>query len=292
MGNSWKIGRLFGVDLFIHWTFLLIPLLVFLTNRDEGTRTLILAMSVALATFGCVILHELGHALMARVFGIDTRDITLLPIGGIAHLHRIPEKPSEELAIAVAGPAVNFAIVGGLWAGMALAGLHPHALMIPYGTFVQSFLVQVLGINFLLAAFNLLPAFPMDGGRCLRAILQIWIDRLKATEVAAAIGAAMAVLFVAAGLWVGWYTLPILGLFIWFVGQQELAMVRALEYRRQQAAWTGPVIDVPVEVMAATAGSPGGRFSGFVWDHDRQMWVEWQDGSPIGAWYVGGPSKR
>src|SRR5438128_272069 len=125
MGRSWKIGTAFGIGLYVHWTFLLAPALVLMNNWDRGLETALLMVGVILAVFGCVLLHELGHALMARRFGIQTRDITLLPIGGVARLEGMGNHPGEEIAIAAAGPAVNVIIAAGLWLGMALAGLAP-----------------------------------------------------------------------------------------------------------------------------------------------------------------------
>src|SRR5205085_5928595 len=123
MFRSWKLGTAFGIGLFVHWSFLLAPALVFYSNLDSGLYAALFSVSVTLAVFGCVLLHELGHALMARTFGIGTKDITLLPIGGVARLERMSDHPGEEMAIAVAGPLVNVVIAAGLWIGMVLAGL-------------------------------------------------------------------------------------------------------------------------------------------------------------------------
>src|SRR5438876_7870065 len=125
MFRSWKLGTAFGIGIYIHWTFLLLVGFVLLSNRNLGAPQAVYAVAVLLAVFGCVVLHELGHALMARRFGIPTFDITLYPIGGVARLARMSDSPGEELAIAVAGPMVNVAIAAGLYAGMALAGLTP-----------------------------------------------------------------------------------------------------------------------------------------------------------------------
>src|SRR5204863_9194054 len=122
MLRSWKIGRAFGIPLYIHPTFLLLPALIFLLHRGEGWPVIFFVLALMPAVFVCILLHELGHALMARYFGIPTRDITLPPIGGVARLERMSDRPWEEFSIAVAGPAVNVAIAGILGVGLALAG--------------------------------------------------------------------------------------------------------------------------------------------------------------------------
>ena len=179
MRMSWKLGRVAGIDLYLHSTFLF---LLMFTGGLAGVPFLVLV-------FGCVLLHELGHALMARRFGIGTSDITLYPIGGVARLQRIPKAPGAEFLIALAGPAVNFAIVAVLVAfevGLRSVGIRPFFLD------VVEWLVL---INLSLGLFNLIPAFPMDGGRVLRAALSGWLGRVRATSVAATIGRFLALTF-------------------------------------------------------------------------------------------------
>lgn len=176
-----------GIDLFLHPTFLL--LLAFVGLNGGGGLP---AIALVSATFGCVLLHELGHALTARQFGIPTADITLYPIGGVARLLRMPKAPGAELLIALAGPAVNVLIAA------ALAGLlGVSALIDPHGTSrmaeVSWFFQNLLYINVGLAVFNMFPAFPMDGGRVLRALLSLRMGRPRATVVAATLGQLLAV---------------------------------------------------------------------------------------------------
>ena len=176
MRMSWKLGRVAGIDLFLHPTFLLVFLF-----------TGVGAIPLVLALFGCVVLHELGHALMARRFGIETEDITLYPIGGVARLRRMPLRPGAELLIALAGPAVNFCIIAALIV-LQMVGLANFA----YGSWLDGFVENLILVNLVLGLFNLIPAFPMDGGRVLRALLSGWLGRARATSIAASLGRVLA----------------------------------------------------------------------------------------------------
>jgi Zn-dependent protease len=224
MRVSWKLGRVAGIDLYLHPTFLL--LLAFVGASQDG----LIAAALMAAVFGCVLLHELGHALTARAYGIRTADITLYPIGGVARLTRLPRKPGPELLITLAGPAVNLAIAGAIWAGLALLG--PVWVGLGLGSFPLAFLSALMGINLLLAVFNLVPAFPMDGGRVLRALLSGPLGRLRATEIAAGLGKVLAVVFGVWSLLHGQWLHAALAAFIYFAGAAELARVRAEEWGR------------------------------------------------------------
>lgn len=221
---SIKIGRVFGIQVFIHFTFLLLlGFLAWVYWQKTGRVDAALAgVAYFLALFGCVLLHELGHALMARRYGIGTHDITLLPIGGVARLERMPEKPMQEFWVALAGPAVNVFIAAGLlgwlWATRNLSALADLGLM------RGSWLERMMVVNVFLVAFNLLPAFPMDGGRVLRAVLAARLGRRRATAIAANIGQAMAILF---GV-VGFLYNPLLifiAIFVFLGAQAEAGMV-------------------------------------------------------------------
>ena len=224
MKPSWKIGTLFGVEIRIHATFPLVLLWVATLDFAAGGSWQGIAVGVAftLAIFGMVVLHELGHALAAKRFGIKTRDITLLPIGGIARLDRAASRPAEELWISLAGPAVNAVIAIILFAIAAAqesgAG-HERELM------YDSFIARLAWANVALAAFNLLPAFPMDGGRVLRALLALRIDPGRATDIAAAVGKGFAVVLGITGI----ATNPLLmmiAVFVWFGAEQESGATR------------------------------------------------------------------
>ncbi|RPJ61176.1 MAG: site-2 protease family protein, partial [Acidobacteria bacterium] len=165
---SWRIGSLFGIPVYIHATFVLIILWVALSHWLQGQMlgATLRGIAFVLALFACVVLHELGHALTARRYRIKTRDITLLPIGGVARLERMPDDPRQELWVALAGPAVNVGIAVVLFLLLYSAGTwQPIAdLSMTQGSFLERLMV----LNVFLVAFNLLPAFPMDGGRILR----------------------------------------------------------------------------------------------------------------------------
>ncbi|MBK6513282.1 MAG: site-2 protease family protein [Polyangiaceae bacterium] len=223
---SVRIARIAGIDVFVHATFVLLAVWYVAGVIAAGAapaEAFLPAFYVA-AIFGCVVLHELGHALMARRFGIRTRDITLYPIGGIASLERIPSEPKAELLIALAGPAVNLVLAGGLaLLGAAVPGLmglgHVRGVE-------QSLLTSLLGANLFLAVFNLVPAFPMDGGRVLRALLAGSLERARATRIAALIGQALAVSVMVGVLVLGWpVTLLFIGVIVLLGAGQEVRMV-------------------------------------------------------------------
>jgi Zn-dependent protease len=221
---SWKIGRIAGIGVYMHVTFLLLLAWVaashyLVRHRWEDAVSGLIFIT---ALFAIVVLHELGHALTARRFGIRTRDITLLPIGGVARLERMPEDPKQELLVALAGPAVNVVLAGILFlvlmAGRGMAGLSEVALV--GGNFVS----KLMWINVALAVFNLLPAFPMDGGRVLRALLATRLEYARATRLAASIGQGMALLFGFFGLFYN-PLLVFIALFVWIGAGQEAGLV-------------------------------------------------------------------
>ncbi|MFN7115246.1 MAG: site-2 protease family protein [Saprospiraceae bacterium] len=243
MRGSFQIAKVFGIPVQLHWSFGLIFVgVLFVGYRDNLDWSLISFWAlVMLALFFCVLLHEFGHALMAQRFGVRTRDIILSPIGGVARLERLPEKPIHEFYVAIAGPLVNVGII---------ILLSPYFLFVPketlqeiwsitrqyfgakdnvftqHMTLLDSFLFLTIALNGTLAIFNMLPAFPMDGGRVLRALLSMRLGRIPATRIAVYIGQFLAVLLVIYGLWGRFSPVIIfIGIFIFVTAASEYRMI-------------------------------------------------------------------
>lgn len=222
---SWKLGTFAGIDVFIHATFLLIIGWVGFSYWQQ-TGTLVGTLQGILFTlllFGCVVLHEYGHALTARRYGVKTRDITLYPIGGVARLERMPDQPIQELWVALAGPAVNVVIAGLLFAWLVITNsLEPLSSLSLTG---GSLLERLMLVNISLVLFNLIPAFPMDGGRVLRALLALRLEYTRATQIAAAIGQGLALVLGLIGLFSN-PSLLFIAFFVWIGAGQEASMVQ------------------------------------------------------------------
>lgn len=222
---QWKLGRFAGIDVYVHATFILLIGWVaynYWLQYREWSRVLVGILFIV-ALFICVILHEYGHALTARKYGIKTRDITLYPIGGVARLERIPDRPIEELWVALAGPAVNLVISVILIAYLVLTN-GPGSIMnlrLSEGSFLERLIV----VNVTLVLFNLIPAFPMDGGRVLRALLALRLEYTQATQIAAYVGQGFALLFGFIGLFSNPF-LVFVALFVWIGAAQEASMVQ------------------------------------------------------------------
>ena len=251
---KWKLGTLAGIGVYLHWSFWLLPAWILFSG--SGLTGALGSVLFVFAIFGCVVLHELGHALMARHYGIGTRDITLYPIGGVASLMRMPRRPSQELAIALAGPAVNVVIAGLLFAVLIVVGIGSQGLV--FNIAGGSFLINLLAVNIALVVFNMLPAFPMDGGRVLRAFLAMRKPYLRATEIAVRVGQVVAILLGLLGLMSGG-TLIFIAMFVFLAAQAELAMAR-----RQEALGVSSVIDA-VSWHARDGESTPHPDAGIVW---------------------------
>lgn len=225
MSWSIKFARVAGIDLKIHLTFLIFLIWIGSTYFFAGGAAAAeRGILFILLLFACVLLHELGHALTARAFGIQTEDITLLPIGGVARLQRIPTDPKQELLIAIAGPLVNVAI-----ALLLIFYLGHRADVSDFNdlnTPRVAMLSKLASVNIGLVLFNLIPAFPMDGGRILRSILAMRMNHFRATEIAARIGQALAIVFGVIGFFYNTF-LIFIAFFVYMGAQQEAAMARA-----------------------------------------------------------------
>ncbi|MBR9921835.1 MAG: site-2 protease family protein [Bacteroidetes bacterium] len=250
MGGSIQFAKLFGIPVRLHWTFfLLFAGLALLGWSQTGSFTYLMWSSLfLLAVFTCVVLHEFGHALTARIYGVKTVDIILSPIGGIARLDKLPENPWQEFKVAIAGPLVNIAIAllispflflvdtensrnffELLWEG------NLPALPVLLSSF---FLASLFVLNISLAVFNLIPAFPMDGGRIFRALLSIPLNRVRATRIASITGQFFAVLMVVYGIWSYSIVLAIIGVFIFLSASQEYRMIETESWLSDQVVGT------------------------------------------------------
>lgn len=284
MFTTIRLGKFFGIDTNIHPTFWLLPLLVLFQSFGYGLETVAFQLLFVFAVFFCIALHEVGHALAAAAYGIRTRDITLYPVGGVASLERMPEKPLQEVAVALAGPAVNVVIALGLLLGMFASGMP-----LPWERahdVVDLFVSRVLEANVFLCVFNLLPAFPMDGGRVLRALLAIRTTRLRATEAAVKVGTVVAALMLVAGVALASVNLIAVAVVVWLLGQAELASVRMYAAKRAFESRAREMFGAPEPAAAplpaaAAADLAARRFSGLAWDADRRVWVQWLNGVPV-----------
>jgi Zn-dependent protease/CBS domain-containing protein len=222
---SWKLVRIAGIDVYVHATFFMVVAWIALIhwNESQSLAAVVEGVGFILALFACVVVHEFGHALTAARYGIRTRDITLLPIGGLARLERMPDVPIQELWVALAGPAVNVVIAILLFGWLQASGAWQSVDRI--GVATGAFAERVMFANVFLAGFNLLPAFPMDGGRALRALLATRMEYTRATQRAAMIGQGMAILFGFIGLQ-GNPMLIFIALFVWIGAGQEASVVQ------------------------------------------------------------------
>ncbi len=263
---SFQLARIAGIDVRVHFTFfLLLAWFGFIYYSSGGLSALVIGLSFIILLFVCVVLHEFGHALAARAYGINTPDITLLPIGGVARLERMPDNPWQELVVALAGPAVNVVIA--------------FALFLVLGRFVEAedmeelasgrgnLLVKLLVINVVLVIFNLLPAFPMDGGRVLRALLATRLKYDRATRIAAGIGQVVAVLFGLLGVYGGNPFLILIAVFVFFGARAESSFAtykvaveetRVASIMQPMGAVLTPGMTVGLAARAAMVGGHAG----------------------------------
>lgn len=237
MGNAFKIGKAFGIDLKVHWAFFLLPAIIgfFVYQSTQSVASTAISVGIIIALFVCVLLHELGHSVVAQRLGIDVQDITLLPIGGLARMKTIPEKPGDEVRIAVAGPLVNVVLAPLFFAPALLLGVDFTSFANPLFGEVESVaqILFYLGIlNVFLAVFNMIPAFPMDGGRVLRGILASRFGAVRATDISASIGQLLAAAAFLFGIIFFQPVLVLIAVFVFFGASGEAQMVRQRETMR------------------------------------------------------------
>jgi Zn-dependent protease/CBS domain-containing protein len=237
MGSAFKIGRFSGIDVRVHWTFfLLLAFFAFIGYQASGSPLGALTAAVTIvALFLCVLLHEFGHSLVAQRLGIEIHSITLLPIGGVSNLESLPEKPADEVKISVAGPLVSVVLALLFFGVGLLLGAVPRVptdLFTGWFGSVGQFFFYLGYLNAVLAVFNLLPAFPLDGGRILRGLLATRLGAVRATDVASVVGQVFAAAFFLVGLLSGDFLLALVAVFIFFGASGEAQMVRQRELTR------------------------------------------------------------
>lgn len=286
--QSFSIGEVRGIQLRVHPTFGVVLLWVVYEFGIAGSPSmgsLLYGLVLMGLIFGCVVLHELGHSLMAQEYGIRVRNITLFPFGGAAFIEQMPMRPRSEFMITIAGPAVNIAIAAALLPPLFLFGVVNEYTV---GDFVGFFdditlsglLIYLFFANVMIVLFNLLPAFPMDGGRLLRAAMSKVIGRDRATAIAVGLGIGFALAMAIVGLWFGEITLPLMALFIIIAAYGEGKAVRLESAMRrlrvgQFALWDSGGIQSHASLTSALRGGPrdmvvteDGRVVGMLWRRD------------------------
>jgi Zn-dependent protease len=289
VGQSIQIGTIKGIDVKVHPTFAIVVLWCLFqwgVVANEGVLGVAFGLAALLTVFGCVLLHELAHALVAIQHGVGVRDITLLPIGGVARVEQSLLSPRSEAIIALAGPGMNILIALALTPLVALVVAirhldHPISILLYANEIsIAGFILYLWIANLLLAAFNLLPAFPMDGGRVLRATLSRFRGKHEATQAAVLIGYVLAVLLAIFGLMIGDYLMPLVSVFIVVAAQMEANFVRMESALRrlpvgQFALWEAGGIRPDAPLAHAVNGGPrdvavtrDGAVVGMLWRHD------------------------
>ena len=236
MGGSFKIGRAFGIDVKVHWSFFLLLIFFgYLAFRDSGSLlSALVTIGIVVALFFCVLLHEFGHSLVAIRLGSEVQDITLLPIGGLARMKSLPERPIDEVKVAVAGPLVNV-VLAPIFFGLAVlfGGDLSTPTDIVSGVDSLGKVFVALGyINVALVIFNMIPAFPMDGGRVLRGLLATRLGPVRATNISSTVGQGFAILFILGGFLGRNFLLAIIGFFVFLGASGEAQLVRQREQMR------------------------------------------------------------
>jgi Zn-dependent protease len=277
--HCWTVGKAFGIAVRIHWSFWILPLVIAFGAWPHGWRALAFMEAAVLTVYFCVLLHEYGHALTARLFGYRTEDIIMTPLGGIARLTRMPENPGIEILIAIGGPAVNVVIAGLMFLPVLLF-TKPSAMLEQQKVAAgwSDYFLLVFGGNVMLVLFNMLPIFPTDGGRVLRALLVTFLSRVQATQVAVLVGSVGAFGLAVIGIFSGIPQMPFIAVLLAFVAQMELWMVKRQEEMRGRFWIESHRLDVQ---QADMLEPPEPGFSGYRWEPRAKLWVEWRDGRAI-----------
>ena len=243
MKNSLLLGKIFGIKLYVHWTFSLLIAYVIWSAWSAGLGLILWSIALLISVSICIVLHELGHALTAKKFRVPTKHVILLPIGGVAQLESLPKKPKQEMIIALAGPLVSLLLVIVI---APLIDIHKLLSISSLLSFTPTnFLFFLAAVNFWLAIFNLIPAFPMDGGRVLRAFLAMYVDYDKATKVASGIGKLIGLTMVISGF----YLNPILvfiGIFVIMAGKYEAVATTTFHFLSKHKVGDIVLKDIPV----------------------------------------------
>ena len=230
--GSLRLIRIAGIDVFIHWTFLILIAWVIFSGLRIGQdwERILFSLLFILLLFVCVTMHEYGHAIVARQYGVKTMDITLLPIGGIARMDKFPDNPKQELKIAIAGPLVNFVIAVILFFFYYFLDA-PDSFdnLMDLKPSLTSLTLNLIIANIAIGVFNLIPAFPMDGGRILRAFLAMRTSRVNATKKAASVGQIIAMVFGITGVFFNPF-LIIIAVFVFLGAQFEASSVESISF--------------------------------------------------------------
>jgi len=237
---SFQIGKVFGIPIRVHITFFLLLIFIgFYGSRLQGAQSGLYGMLSVVLIFLCVVIHEIAHSLVARSYGVKVKDIVLLPIGGVSEMEELPQKPKQEIYVAIAGPVTSIFLAFIFYLAFLL--LYPEMKTFKFSIFQGNLLLNLFIINFLLALFNLLPVFPMDGGRVLRGILGLKMEFLKATKIAVGIGEAFAIFFFFFGLFFNpWLALIAIFIYLGAEGEKKATELRVA------------IADVPVKVAMLT----------------------------------------
>jgi Zn-dependent protease/CBS domain-containing protein len=224
---SLQIGKLFGIPIRVHLTFLLLLFFIAIIGSRQGGAIGALSGVISIVfIFLCVVLHEIGHSLMAIHYGVEVKDIVLMPIGGVSRMEEIPEDPKKEIAISVAGPLISFGLAL-IFLIMAQAAGQKVSIK-SLSVFQGNLIVNLFWINLILGMFNLVPAFPMDGGRVLRGLLAMGMDSLRATKIAVSLGQAFAIILFFFGIFFNWW-MALVAIFIYLgaEGEERMTALRA-----------------------------------------------------------------